>query len=62
MDFRQSDKQEQLFQQKEKDWIPFGYTKEYMDSMKNQDFWDAEYDKVKYYDEKIREMRGQPND
>ncbi len=62
MDFRQSDKKEQLFQQKEKDWIPFGYTKEYMDSMKDQNFWDAEYAKVKYYDKKIKEMRRQPND
>ncbi|MCK5759226.1 MAG: pyridoxal-phosphate dependent enzyme [Clostridiales bacterium] len=58
-DFRQPDKKEQLFNQKEKDWLPFGYTKEYMDSMKNQDFWDAEYAKVKYYDEKISEMRRQ---
>ena len=62
VDFRQSDKKEQLFQQKEKDWIPFGYTKEYMDSMRSQDFWDAEYAKVKYYDEKIRERRKQPDD
>lgn len=62
IDFRQTDKKEQLFNQKEKDWLPFGYTKEYMDTMKNQDFWDAEYAKVKYYDEKIREMRNQNND
>ncbi len=61
-DFRQPDKKEQLFNQKEKDWLPFGYTKEYMDSMKNQDFWDDEYAKVKYYDEKIREMRRQNED
>ena len=61
-DFRQPDKKEQLFNQKEKDWLPFGYTKEYMDSMKNQDFWDAEYAKIKYYDEKIREMRRQNED
>ncbi len=62
IDFRQPMKKEQLFNQKEKDWLPFGYTKEYMDSMKNQDFWDAEYAKVEYYDEKIREMRKQNDD
>jgi len=62
IDFRQSDKKEQLFNQKEKDSLPFGYTKEYMDTMKNQDFWDDEYAKVEYYDEKIREMRKQNDD
>lgn len=62
MDFRRPEKKEQLFNQKEKDWLPFGYTKEYMDSMKNQDFWDAEYEKIKYYDEKIKEMRRRGND
>jgi hypothetical protein len=56
-DFRRPEKKQQLFDQKEKDWIPFGYTKEYMDSMKHQDFWDNEYDKIKEYDEKIKEMR-----
>ncbi len=61
-DFRQPDKKEQLFNQKEKDWLPFGYTKEYMDTMKNQDFWDKEYEKIKHYDEKIREMRRQNDD
>ena len=61
-DFRQPEKKEQLFNQKEKDWLPFGYTKEYMDTMKSQDFWDDEYTKVKYYDEKIREMRRQDED
>ena len=62
MDFRRPEMKQQLFDQKEKDWLPFGYTKEYMDSMKNQDFWDAEYEKINYYDEKIREMRRKPND
>jgi len=56
-DFRRPEKKEQLFNQKENDWLPFGYTKEYMDSMKKQDFWDSEYEKIEYYDEKIKEMR-----
>lgn len=56
-DFRNKESKEQLFMQKEKDWIPFGYTKAYMDSMKNQDFWDYEYAKIKVYDELIIEMR-----
>ncbi|MFO7612584.1 MAG: pyridoxal-phosphate dependent enzyme [Clostridia bacterium] len=56
-DFRRPDKKERLFAQKEKDWIPFGYTKEYIDSMRVQEFWDKEYSKIEYYDKKIKEMR-----
>ncbi|MCL5046098.1 MAG: pyridoxal-phosphate dependent enzyme [Actinobacteria bacterium] len=56
-DFRRKDVKEQLFQQKEKDWLPFGYTKQYIDSMRSMEFWDAEYAKVEGYNAKIREMR-----
>lgn len=56
-DFRRMDKKEQLFSQKENDWIPFGYKKEYLDSMRQLKFWDNEYGKVVYYDEKIKAMR-----
>jgi cysteine synthase A len=56
-DFRKTDKKEQLFRQKEKDWLPFGYTKDYLDSMKSLDFWDKEYEKFWQYDEKIKSMR-----
>lgn len=48
---------ENLFQQKENDWIKFGYCKEYLDSMKQMSFWDEEYHKVFEYDEKIMKMR-----
>ena len=61
-DVRRPEMQELLFEQKEKDWLPFGCSKEYMDSMKSPDFWDKEYEKIKYYDENIKEMRGFPND
>lgn len=56
-DFRRMDKKEQLFCQKEKDWLPFGYGKEYLDSMRQPEFWENEYSKVAYYDEKIKAMR-----
>lgn len=48
---------EKLFQQKENDWIKFGYSKEYLDSMKLMSFWDNEYNKIFDYDKKIKEMR-----
>jgi cysteine synthase A len=56
-DYRSKEAKEQLFNQKEKDWLPFGYTKEYMDSMKTMEFWDNEYKKVAEYDEKIKALR-----
>lgn len=56
-DFRKASAKEQLFNQKEQDWLPFGYTKAFMDSMKDQSFWDAQYAKVPVYNEKIRAAR-----
>ena len=46
-DFRKLAAKERLFQQKEQDWLKFGYTKEFLDSMRSQDFWDAQYAKVR---------------
>ncbi len=57
-DMRSLKNKERLFLQKEKDWIKFGYEKAYLDRMKHMDFWDGEYDKIKEYDRKIKEMRG----
>ena len=57
-DFRSEERKQQLFEQKEKDWLKFGYTKEYLDSMKNQEFWDKEYELQQEYDKRIKEMRG----
>lgn len=56
-DFRSKKAKEQLFKQKEMDWLPFGYSKEYIDSMRDQAFWDEEYNKIFEYNKKIEEMR-----
>lgn len=56
-DFRKPEAKERLFAQKEKDWLPFGYTKEYLDAMRSPSFWEDEYAKIKEYDEKIRALR-----
>jgi len=48
---------EQLFQQKERDWLKFGYSKEYLDSMRAQSFWDAQYARVGEYNSKILTAR-----
>jgi hypothetical protein len=56
-DVRPADQKERLFKQKEDDWLKFGYSQAYLDGMKSQDFWEAEYEKVGFYDEKIAELR-----
>jgi len=52
-DFRKPSVKERLYQQKENDWVKFGYTKQFLDSMRSQDFWDAQYAKVADYNLKI---------
>lgn len=56
-DFRSPIMKEQLFKQKENDWLKFGYSQSYLDSMKSQEFWDKEYELHKHYDELIKKLR-----
>lgn len=56
-DFRKPAVKEQLFAQKENDWVKFGYTKQFLDSMRSQSFWDAKYAKVPEYNRKIAALR-----
>jgi hypothetical protein len=56
-DFRKASAKEQLFDQKEKDWVKFGYSKEYLDSMKDMAFWEGQYEKVFDYNKKISDAR-----
>jgi hypothetical protein len=58
LDTRGEEAKEKLFAQKEKDWLPFGYSKKYLDSMKKPEFWENEYNKIHEYDKKILEKRG----
>jgi hypothetical protein len=48
---------ERLFKQKEHDWLKFGYTKDFLNSMRSQEFWDAQYVKVREYNQKICALR-----
>ena len=57
-DVRRDAAKARLFQQKESDWLKFGYTQDYLDSMKEQGFWDAEYAKIEPYNAKILAQRG----
>ena len=58
LDTRGDAAKQALFEQKERDWLKFGYSKEYLDSMKKMSFWEDEYNKIKTYDEKIKKLRG----
>ena len=55
-DFRTARK-ELLFAQKERDWLKFGYSKAYLDTMRDQKFWDAQYARVSEYNGKILALR-----
>jgi len=57
VDYRPDGQKQKLFAQKEKDWLPFGYSKTYLESMKKMEFWDSEYEKIHHYDELIRKSR-----
>jgi len=52
-DFRRMSAKDQMFKQKQRDWLPFGYSQQFLDSMREQAFWEAEYAKVSEYDKKI---------
>jgi cysteine synthase len=56
-DFRKLTAKEQLYLQKENDWLKFGYTKEFLDSMRSPAFWEAQYAKVGEYNRKILAAR-----
>ena len=56
-DFRHPSAKEQLFRQKEKDWVPFGYSQEYLDAMRSPEFWENEFAKVAVYDQKVQSSR-----
>jgi len=56
-DCRNAAAKEKLFAQKESDWVKFGYTKAFLDTMRNQSFWDAQYAKVSEYNAKIAAAR-----
>jgi len=58
-DFRTKERKQQLFTQKENDWLKFGYEQSYLDAMKKQEFWDNEYHKIEKYNDLIIKMREQ---
>jgi cysteine synthase len=56
-DFRSVDRKQRLYEQKEKDWLRFGYTKEFLEGLKDPEFWEKAYSQIHDYNKKIMEMR-----
>lgn len=57
LDVRPAGQKERLFGYKEQVWKNFGYSQAYLDSMKSQGFWDAEYEKIGGIDEAVLRAR-----
>ena len=57
LDLRPPEQKQRLFGYKEQVWTAFGYTRSYLESMKSQSFWDAEFDKIPAIDQALLEAR-----
>lgn len=57
LDVRPKEQKERLFRMKEETWLRFEYSKEYLDRMKSQAFWDEEFAKIPAMDAAIAELR-----
>jgi cysteine synthase A len=58
LDVRPREQKERLFRQKEETWLGFGYTREYLDQMKSQSFWELEFGKIRDIDSALARSRG----
>jgi len=57
LDVRPREQKQRLFGYKEQVWTAFGYTYSYLEGMKSQSFWDAEFDKIPAIDQALLEAR-----
>ncbi|MGA2988608.1 MAG: pyridoxal-5'-phosphate-dependent protein subunit beta, partial [Terriglobia bacterium] len=58
LDVRPPGQKERLFGYKQEVWTNFGYSLPYLDAMKSQTFWDAEFSKIAEIDDKLLVARG----
>ena len=57
LDVRSDGEKQRLFSYKEATWSKFGYSSAYLESMKNQSFWDSEAEKIHQLDEALSRAR-----
>jgi cysteine synthase len=53
LNVRSREEKERLFGLKEQVWTNFGYSREYLESLKSQTFWDAEFEKIAGVDKAV---------
>jgi cysteine synthase len=58
LDVRPPEQKERLFGYKQEVWTNFGYSLAYLEAMKSQAFWDAEFGKIGEIDAKLLAARG----
>lgn len=57
LDVRPREQKERLWRMKEATWLRFEYSREYLDKMKSQAFWDEQYALIPKMNEAIADMR-----
>jgi cysteine synthase len=57
LDVRPHEQKERLFGYKQRTWSGFGYSQLFLDGMRSQTFWDAEYERIPAIDEKLQKRR-----
>lgn len=57
LDVRSAQQKDRLFRYKESVWRTFQYSQAYLDSMKSQSFWDAEFEKIHGIDSALLRTR-----
>jgi len=57
LDVRSTEEKNRLFSYKEQVWTNFGYSRPYLESMKSQSFWDAEFEKIREVDHSVATNR-----
>jgi cysteine synthase len=57
LDLRPRAQKDRLFGYKEEVWRSFHYSQAYLDGMKSQSFWDAEFDKIRGIDAALLQTR-----
>jgi cysteine synthase A len=57
LDVRPREQKQRLFAYKQETWTKFGYSLPYLESMKSQSFWDAEYEKIPEIDASLASAR-----
>jgi len=57
LDVRPREQKQRLFAYKQETWAKFGYPPAYLDSMKSQQFWESEYEKIRVVDAALTRAR-----